>query len=369
MGVGYHQPLVQWSKGEYAGANNLQDDYAVMQSNGLPLRADDHGDTAATATVLAGGSVNGLSSVSADGVIERPGDVDQFAFAAAAGSASFNVLPAQRSGNVDLLITLRDAAGTVLATANPADALAASISVVLPATGTYYLAVQGTGKGDPLTTGYSNYGSVGQYAVAGSFATPGNQAPVAVIAASTLRGTAPLTVSLSGAGSSDADGSIVAYAWSFGDGSSASGVSTSHVYGTPGVYSAQLRVTDNSGLSASSSVTINVDAPVVVQSMRVADIAMSLSVSRNGSAKAGAAVTVLDAGGLPVAGATVAGHWSGLVSRSASATTDSSGRARFTSPSTRATGGSFVFTVDSVTRSGYTYTPSSNTETSDSIAR
>ena len=45
MGVGYYKALVQWSKGEYATANNVQDDSVVMQSNGLPLRADDHGNT------------------------------------------------------------------------------------------------------------------------------------------------------------------------------------------------------------------------------------------------------------------------------------------------------------------------------------
>ena len=50
MGVGYYQPLVQWSKGEYATATNVQDDYAVMATNGLPLRADDHGNSAGSAT-------------------------------------------------------------------------------------------------------------------------------------------------------------------------------------------------------------------------------------------------------------------------------------------------------------------------------
>nr|MCE2680615.1 M12 family metallo-peptidase [Burkholderiales bacterium] len=37
MGVGYYKNLVQWSKGEYANANNLQDDYLVMQKNGRVL--------------------------------------------------------------------------------------------------------------------------------------------------------------------------------------------------------------------------------------------------------------------------------------------------------------------------------------------
>ena len=30
MGVGYYRDLVQWSKGQYPGANNVQDDYVVM---------------------------------------------------------------------------------------------------------------------------------------------------------------------------------------------------------------------------------------------------------------------------------------------------------------------------------------------------
>lgn len=369
MGVGYYQALVQWSKGEYTGANNLQDDYAVMQSYGLPLRTDDHGNTAATATLLTGTASGGISTLASQGVIERPTDVDVFAFAAAAGTASFTVSPAARSANLDAWVSLRDAAGNLLANINPTDALNASFSVVLPASGTYYLAVQGTGKGDPLTTGYSNYGSLGQYSLTASVPTPGNQAPVAVIAASTLRATAPVSVSFSGTASSDVDGSIVAYDWNFGDGTMASGAATSHTYSSPGSYSVQLRVTDNGGLSAASAVTVTVDAPVLLVNMRVADIAMSLSVSRTGSARAGAAVKVLDAKGLPVAGATVAGSWSGLSTGSSSVVTDTTGVARFSSGSSRATTGSFTFTVNNVTRSGYTYVPLSNTETRDTIAR
>ena len=33
-------------------ANNTQDDFAVVQANGLALRSDDHGDSNATATEL-----------------------------------------------------------------------------------------------------------------------------------------------------------------------------------------------------------------------------------------------------------------------------------------------------------------------------
>ncbi len=369
MGVGYYQALVQWSKGDYFGANNLQDDYVVMQSNGLPLRADDHGNTPATATPLSGTPAGGLTSLAVQGVIERPSDIDVFSFAAAAGTASFTVSPAARSANLDALVTLRDAAGNLLATANPLDALNASFSVVLPAAGTYYLAVQGTGKGDPLTTGYTNYGSLGLYQVTASVPTPASQSPTAVITASTLRGTAPLVVNLSGAGSSDPDGSIVAYAWNFGDGGTGSGATAAHTYSTPGSYLVQLLVTDNSGLTGGNAVTVTVDAPVILLNMRVADIAMGLTVAKNGSAKANADVKVWDVNGSPVAGVTVTGTWSGLTSGSATVTTDGTGVARFTSGNSRASTGSFIFTVTNATRSGYTYQPGTNTETRDSISR
>ena len=369
MGVGYYQSLVQWSKGEYATANNVQDDYAVMQSNGLPLRADDHGNTAGTATVLSGAGSNGVTDLSASGVIERPTDVDTFAFSAGAGTATFSIAPAARSANLDAWVTLRDAAGTLLASVNPVDALGASFSVTLPSAGAYYLSVQGAGKGDPLGTGYTNYGSVGHYGVSASVPASGSQAPVGVITASTLRGTAPLTVSFSGAGSSDADGSIVGYAWTFGDASSGSGVTSSHVYTTPGSYAVELLVTDDSGLSATSSVTVTVDLPVTLATMRVADIDMGLKVAKNGSAQASAAVKLLDAEGRPVVGASLSGSWSGIVSRTSSATTDGAGMARFSSPSTRSKSGSFVFTVKGATLNGYSYAPALNTETSDSISR
>ncbi|MEY2873375.1 MAG: hypothetical protein RLZZ373_746 [Pseudomonadota bacterium] len=369
MGVGYYQSLVQWSKGEYLGANNTQDDYAVAQSNGLPLRVDDHGDTNATATVLVGTSSGGITTVAMQGVIERPTDVDVFAFSAAAGPVNVTLTPAARSANLDAVVTLRNSAGTVLASANPVDALNATLSVTVPLAGTYYVSVQGTGKGDPLSTGYSSYGSVGQYALGVNFYTPGNTAPTAAISATPTSGTVPLTVSFSSAGSSDPDGSIVGWDWTFGDGTSATGVTTSHVYGTVGTYTAQLRVTDNGGLSATRAVTVTVGAAPVA--MSVGDIAMSLTVAKSGTANAKAAVKVLDKNGLPVSGATVTGNWSGIVSQTrASVVTGTNGVATFTSPTSSKTArGPFTFTVTGVTRSGYSYTSASNLETSDSIVR
>jgi PKD repeat protein len=368
MGVGYSRNLVQWSKGEYASANNTQDDYTAMAQNGLPLRDDDHGNTVATATPMAASSAGGVNLYDAQGVIERPSDVDMFSFTAGAGTVTVSLSPAARAPNLDALIELRSTSGTLLASANPADALNAGLSVLLPSAGTYVVSVQGVGKGDPLGTGYSDYGSLGNYALQVTTLAASGQAPVAVISATPVSGTVPLTVNFSAAGSTDADGSIVSYAWSFGDGSSASGVTASHVYNSAGSFTATLTVTDNSGLSASRSVTVTVQPVVAVQALHVADIAMSLSASGRNRARAVADVQVLDALGRPVVGATVSGRWSGLVSGSVSGTTGSSGIVRFSSATTRASG-TFTFTVNDVQSSGYRYDSASNSERSDSITR
>ena len=372
MGVGYYQALVQWSKGEYSGANNVEDDFVVMAANGLPLRADDHGNTIGSASALVAGSAGGMTTLSGEGVIERPSDVDVFSFSAGAGTVTLNVATAARSSNLDLLIELRDAAGSLLASANPIDALPATLSYNAALAGTYYLTVQGVGKGDRLTTGYSDYGSLGQYAISGNVFPTAGQQPQAVISATPSSGTVPLAVVFSSAGSADTDGLIVGYEWDFGDGSGfvAGSATANRTYPTAGSYTAQLKVTDNSGLTATRSVVISAQSPVVVVGMGVSDIAMSVAVnSKARSARANAAVTVKNAGGALLPGATVTGTWSGIVAGNASAVTGSDGVAAFASPTTKASAGSFIFTVTGVTLAGYGYQPSTNVETSDSVAR
>jgi len=92
-----------------------------------------------------------------------------------------------------------------------------------------------------------------------------NQPPVAVLSANPLTGNTPLLVNFTGAASYDSDGSIASYAWDFGDTGLASGVNASHTYAVPGTYTAQLRVTDNSGATASVTQAITVkQAPLRV---------------------------------------------------------------------------------------------------------
>lgn len=85
-----------------------------------------------------------------------------------------------------------------------------------------------------------------------------NAAPVARINVSARTGVAPLNIVVDGLASTD-DGGISSYQWDFGDGTTAAGQSTAHDYTNAGVYTLTLRVTDDEGITGSSSITIAVN--------------------------------------------------------------------------------------------------------------
>ncbi|MEN9710318.1 MAG: hypothetical protein RL441_310, partial [Actinomycetota bacterium] len=116
MGTGYYEPLSQWSKGEYTGANQKQDDYTVMATYGIALRVDDWGSASSSAGVLAT-STSAITSVS--GVISTQTDSDWLKFVpTTAGSYTFTASAASISPNLDIKLDLYT--GTKLTTsANP----------------------------------------------------------------------------------------------------------------------------------------------------------------------------------------------------------------------------------------------------------
>jgi hypothetical protein len=79
-----------------------------------------------------------------------------------------------------------------------------------------------------------------------------------------------------------------------------------------------------------------------------------------------ATVWIKGVGGEDISGAVVSGDWSGSVSGTSMDTTGSDGKVMLESPSKK-DGGTFTFTVTNVTKLGYTYNPSLNLETWDSI--
>lgn len=102
----------------------------------------------------------------------------------------------------------------------------------------------------------------------------GNFPPTAAFTSSASALTASLDASTSTAA---AGRTITAYSWNFGDGSVAgTGVTTDHIYASPGTYSVTLTVTDNTGKTG----TITKD--VVVKAPHAAPVAVIAAPSING---------------------------------------------------------------------------------------
>jgi hypothetical protein len=165
MGVGYYRNLSQWSRGEYGQANRMQDDLAVIstQNHGVSIRGDDFGNTRMTASVPLVAQ-NGWVEI--EGMIETPEDVDVFEFKVGGGLLSLTILPDADGPNLDVSASLRDEDGRRIFASNPHRSLHSILNVDLKP-GTYTLHVQGAGRGDPLKTGYTDYGSLGKYKITG----------------------------------------------------------------------------------------------------------------------------------------------------------------------------------------------------------
>ena len=166
MGNSYYKNVTQWARGEYTGANNTEDQLLVMQNYGLAYFTDDHGNTANTATQMAIGI-----SLSETGFIERNTDADVFKFLAGAGAVSVSISPSPLGPDLKMLAELHDSSWNLLASSSNGD-LSASINATLQA-GVYYLKISGVGSGDPASTGYSDYASLGQFVITGTVADPG----------------------------------------------------------------------------------------------------------------------------------------------------------------------------------------------------
>ena len=78
-----------------------------------------------------------------------------------------------------------------------------------------------------------------------------NGLPSAKFTISDTTGKAPLTVTLDASASSDSDGNLTKYEWTFGDGGTSTGVRTTYTFQNTGVLYARLKVTDNCGSSNS----------------------------------------------------------------------------------------------------------------------
>lgn len=181
MGNSYTSFVTQWSKGEYTGANNKQDDL-VSITGYLTYKTDDHGNTNATAReikyTLDNAGVANVSATENSGIIERNTDVDVFHFYLSGGQINLLIKPTGTPRtNLDIQAIIFDKNGNKIQQYNTTHSAGSStvptsvingftISKSLPK-GDYYLQIDGVGSGDP-TTGWSDYNSMGQYAISGT---------------------------------------------------------------------------------------------------------------------------------------------------------------------------------------------------------
>lgn len=185
MGGGSAEAIYQFSKGDYAGAQTEgtqsdqlnrsianNDDLAVIAES-APLLPDDAGNTLATAAGL-----GAAASYARTGLISTASDVDVYAIdRSCSGTFSASATPTVQNAPLDIGLTLRNASGAVVASADPTSSsnndpmeplssgMDASLSQSLPS-GTYYLSIDGVGNAG--SQGYTDYGSIGAYQLTAS---------------------------------------------------------------------------------------------------------------------------------------------------------------------------------------------------------
>jgi hypothetical protein len=210
MGVGYNKNVTQFDNGTYYGSNNKSstanygrgpNDLAVITGyNGFGYQPDVVGNGIATATplVITGGQVAQF------GRIETALDSDYYSFALqTTGSLNLKFDPywyrafvdrdglwggssleytapvsdgntatpyADSGTNLDLAVSLFSDSGTLLGSVN-GPGLATSLNWSNLTAGGYVIRLDGVGSGNPTInppTGYSDYGSIGNYFISGT---------------------------------------------------------------------------------------------------------------------------------------------------------------------------------------------------------
>lgn len=166
LGAPFGKRVTQWSNGDYADSTSTQDDLNIIANtrNGFGFRGDDHGDDLTSSTGL---TVVDDVQLSGWGVVGGTNDQDWFSFQAGEGTVDLSIDAFGQDPNLDILATVYDAAGNVVASSNPIDSTNASLTIDVPA-GNYFLSVDGVGRDGR----YSDYGSLGFFAVNGTRVQP-----------------------------------------------------------------------------------------------------------------------------------------------------------------------------------------------------
>ncbi len=290
----------------YAAAGNYTVSLTVTDNDGLSDTATTTADIVAPAaapTADAGGPYTGTAGVAVafdgSGSSDTDGNIVSYAWDFGDGGTGTGVSPSHTyaaAGNYTVSLTVTDNDGLSDSAATTAEIIAANVAPTAdpggPYSGTVGVALTFDGSGSNDTDGtIVSYtwdfgdGATGMgvtpthvYTTADTFdvtltVTDNDGATNTAVTTATIdatllppvadasgpySGTVNEPVLFDGSGSSDADGSIVSYAWDFGDGNTGSGVNPAHTYLTTGDFNVSLTVTDNDGLESTDTTTATI---------------------------------------------------------------------------------------------------------------
>jgi len=212
-----------------------------------------------------------------------------------------------------------------------------------------------------LTVLYANNSSVATTSII--TVTPGISLPPA-ITATPASGTAPLAVTLTSSAASSnlligsyvvdyGDGTSNQFLLNLGNGRPSFSATSSHTYTAVGSYTATLTVFYSNATSATASTTITVNPVVVTPVLRSTAINLSATLQKSKVSATGT-VVVKDSNGAVIPGAVVSAAWTkpggGIVNQSA--TTGSTGTARFNTSGSR---GTYTLKVNGISKTGFNF--------------
>jgi PKD repeat protein len=159
--------------------------------------------------------------------------------------------------------------------------------------------------------------------------------------------------------STDADGTIAAWAWTFGGVGTANTQSPSFRFPSPGSYQVALTVTDDAGATSNTARSVEVTALI-----HNAFLATSTQSGGNANSPSNWKATVVTAvhtsDEQPVSGATIVAAWSGAWRKTVSCVTSSIGQCTFTTGALSMQQPSVTLTVTKVSMPLSTYDPAAN---------
>lgn len=239
--VGY-----SWSIG--GSSSTASETYASYGTYSVTLTVTDDGgatDSSTQSVVLADPNQSLLTNgVAKTGLSGAKNSEQNWTMSVPAGATSLSFAMSGGTGDADVYVRYGSAPTTATYDCRPyATGNNESCPVATAQAGTYYVMIR-------AYAAYSGVSLVGSYT-----AGVANVAPNASFTSNCT----DLTCSFNASGSSDSDGSITNYSWSFGG----TGSTASNTFANAGSYSVTLTVTDDDGATDTATNTVTVTAPPV----------------------------------------------------------------------------------------------------------